>query len=212
MPLSIGLPLLASFNQPITLGQFVLFLLTAVVGFIVFLLLINKYKPAPSNPDECPWYLRWFSWGKRHVPLLLGIVAFFLLLFAPVILKHLTFWAYDAHPILPNQDNLDSDQENAIHQASGSKSIGTIVGIFSGGTLLFSGILVVVWFILHYIVPGGPIWAKKYYTLGFKNPSDEGYVEEFTLTTANKHTNWNKVWLTLLWIYAFCIYIVAVTP
>jgi hypothetical protein len=203
--------LLALLTEPISVGAFltILFIMIPVAGLIRALI---KRTPREPVAGECTWDQRLYSWGKRHIPLLLGIVSFLLVLFGPIILRKLTFWGYDAAPILPSQVNVDSDQENAVHQANGSKTIGTIFGIWSGGTFLFSMILVVVWFVLHYIVPGGPTWAKKYYTLGFKNPGDEGYEEEYTLTTANKHSNWNKVWLTLCWLYAFCICIAAFTP
>jgi hypothetical protein len=152
-------------------------------------------QPTPCTPAQ-----RLGSYLKRHVPVLVLLVALLAYLFGPHLLQTFTLWLHGAPPITPGQGDLEGSQVAAANQAGGWKQFGAITSVMFAGTAFFSTIVFVVWFLMHYITPGLPPWAKRHFTAGFdeNNPTIE-------LPTKWQYSIYLTVWLGLLLLYALCI-------
>jgi hypothetical protein len=152
------------------------------------------------QPISCTPWQRFTSYAKRHVPFLLLAAVLLAYVFGPHLTQLLTFWAHDAPPITPGQGDLEGIQVAAANQAGGWKQFGAITSVMFAGTTYFSTILAIVWFVMHYITPGLPTWAKKHFTAGFveENPTIQ-------LSAECQYNIYLKVWLGLLALYALCI-------
>ena len=152
--------------------------------------------PAPCSPAQ-----RFGAWVRRHVPLLLALVVFAALLTIPSGLERLTFWIHGAAPVSATQENLDGAQVMAGWQAGGFKQAGAIVSVLIAAVGYFCAGIVLVWFVLGYITPALPRWAKRNFKIGFdeENPT-------IHLSTQWQYAIYLTVWLSLLFFFALCLW------
>jgi hypothetical protein len=156
-------------------------------------------EPIPQTPT-CTPYQQFGSWVRRHVPVLVLAGVLLAYLFGPHLLQTFTLWIHGAPPITAGQGDLEGSQVAAANQAGGWKQFGAITSVMFAGTAYFSTIVFVVWFLMHYITPGLPTWAKKHFTAGFDEANSTIQLQEKW-----QYAIYLAVWLGLLLLYAVCI-------
>lgn len=159
-----------------------------------------------TNPTTCTPWQQFTAYVRRRAPLLLGLLFLVAYLFVPDLLQRLTFWIHDAPPVTAGGPDLEGSQILAAQQAGGAKQFGAVLSIFLAGSGYFCGIVMLVWSLMHYITPGLPPWAKRHFTSGFV--AEDSTVQ---LSEACQYNVYLKVWFGLLFLYAVCLLVAALS-
>lgn len=149
----------------------------------------------PPTPPCTPWQ-QFLSYARRHVPLLMALAVLILYVFGPALLQRLLFLAHDAPPLVAGGADLEGAQVAAVQQAAGWMQLGAITSKLFAGVAYFSTAVFLVWFLMHYITPALPTWAKRSFTTDFNDP---------TLPLTWKFSIYIVIWLGLLLLFAICM-------
>jgi hypothetical protein len=152
-------------------------------------------EPTSPTPSCTPWQ-QFISYARRHVPLFLALAMLAAYIFAPALLQRIIFFAHDAPPIVAGGPDLEDTQVAAAQQAAGWMQLGAITSKLFAGVAYFSTAIFLVWFLMHYITPALPTWAKRSFTTDFNDPS---------LPLTWKFTIYTVTWLGLLLLFATCM-------
>jgi hypothetical protein len=149
-----------------------------------------------SATSSCTPWQRFASYARRHVPLLLSLAVLTAYVFGPHLLQQLVFFAHTAPPIVAGGPDLEGSQIVAAQQAAGWMQLGAITSKLFAGVAYFSTAIFLVWFLMHYITPALPTWAKRSFTTEFNDPS---------LPLTWKFAIYLVIWLGLLLLFAACV-------
>jgi hypothetical protein len=144
----------------------------------------------------CPPWQRLMSYMRRHVPVLLALAVLAGYVFGPTLLQRLVFFAHEAPPLVAGGPDLEGTQVLAAQQAAGWMQLGAITSKLFAGVAYFSTAIFLVWFLMHYITPALPTWAKRSFTTDFNDPS---------LPLTWKFALYTAIWLGLLFLFAVCV-------
>jgi hypothetical protein len=149
----------------------------------------------PNKASCTPWQ-QFTSYARRHMPLFLALAVLLAYVFGPPLLERLVFFAHDAPPIVAGGPDLEGAQVVAAQQAAGWMQLGAITSKLFAGVAYFSTAIFLVWFLMHYITPALPTWAKRSFTTDFNDP---------TLPLTWKFVIYLVIWLGLLLLFAVCV-------